>query len=499
MVKTILILAANPKDTSRLRLDQEVREIDSGLQRSRKRDNFILKQVWATRPSDFRRAMLEFKPNIVHFSGHGAGGEGLAFEDDTGNAKFINNEALSGFFKLFSNHVECVLLNACYSEVQANAIAEHIKYVIGMNKSIGDNAAIEFAIALYDALGSGESIDFAHNLACNAIIWLNSDENLTSLIKSNLTDEYLEKNIKFEINMPDKIELATSKWLSSMSDDIISLLTEMDELAGLESAKKYIHQSVSRILLEKKLGKNQNIRFEHIIFTGNPGTGKTTIAILLGRVLELLQVIKNGHIVIASRSDFVGQFMGETALKTRDTVEKSLGGILFIDEAYSLYSNERDSFGTESTSELISQMEKYRNQLIVILSGYPEEMEHFLIGNPGLRARFSTQVQFPDYTFTELADILAMTTEKEGFTLSQEAKLKAQNYFQQRKEKQPNGFGNAREVKALFEKIKANCAERIFKNNENLENRPLITKEDIPESLDLIAAQPCWPRSGLNP
>jgi len=485
MVKTILILAANPKNTSRLRIDQEVREIDSGLQRSRKRDNFILKQVWATRPSDFRRAMLEFKPNIVHFSGHGAGVEGIAFEDDTGNANFINNEALSGFFKLFSNHVECVLLNACYSEVQASAIAKHIKYVIGMNKSIGDNVAIEFAIAFYDALGSGESIDFSYNLACNAIQWISNEVHLTPVIKSNLTDEYLEKNIKSETNKPDKIDLATSKWLSSMSDDINGLLSEMDELIGMETAKKYIHQSVSRILLEKKLGRNKNVRFEHIVFTGNPGTGKTTVAILLARVLELLQVIKNGHIVIASRSDFVAQYMGQTALKTRDTVEKSLDGILFIDEAYSLYSNEKDSFGAESISELISQMEKYRNQLIVIFSGYPEEMELFLTNNPGLRARFSTQVQFPDYTFIELAEILSMNTEREGFTLSQEAKLKAQNYFKQRKDKQPNGFGNAREVKALFEKIKANCAERIFKNNENLENRPMIIEEDIPKAVDL--------------
>src|ERR1700752_4813024 len=111
MVKTILILAANPKDTSRLRLDQEVREIDSGLQRALKRDDFILKQVWAVRPSDFRRAMLDFKPNIVHFCGHGAGSNGIAFENDTGNATLVNADTLGTFFELFSNNVECVVLN----------------------------------------------------------------------------------------------------------------------------------------------------------------------------------------------------------------------------------------------------------------------------------------------------------------------------------------------------------------------------------------------------
>ena len=196
-MKTILILAANPKNTSRLRLDQEVREIDNGLQRARRRDEFFLKQVWAVRRRDFRRAMLDLKPNIVHFCGHGSGKEGIAFEDENGLAKFMSVEALSGFFELFADAVECVVLNACYSEVQAKAIAEHIPHVIGMNKAIGDTAAIEFSVAFYDALGAGESIEFAYKLACNAIQLAGLPESLTPVLESGkrLTSEQSRTNI----------------------------------------------------------------------------------------------------------------------------------------------------------------------------------------------------------------------------------------------------------------------------------------------------------------
>jgi uncharacterized protein YjbI with pentapeptide repeats len=184
MSKTILILAANPRDTSRLRLDREVREIDSGLQRASRRDEFILRQVWAARPTDVRRVMLDVKPDIVHFCGHGAGKEGIAFEDESGNTKLVNTKALAGFFALFSDKVDCVLLNACYSEVQAKAIARHIKYVIGMKRGIGDTAAVEFAVAFYDALGAGESIEFAFSLACNAIQWADIPQSLIPSLKT---------------------------------------------------------------------------------------------------------------------------------------------------------------------------------------------------------------------------------------------------------------------------------------------------------------------------
>lgn len=167
--KTILFLAANPKETTRIRLDQEVRDIQEGLRLASQRDRFVLEQRWAVRPRDVRRAMLDSKPQIVHFSGHGAEDGSLALEDEVGNVKFVAPEALAGLFELFADQVECVLLNACYSEEQADAIVQHVPYVIGMSDAIDDNAALEFAVAFYDALGAGKSVEFAYKLGCNAI------------------------------------------------------------------------------------------------------------------------------------------------------------------------------------------------------------------------------------------------------------------------------------------------------------------------------------------
>ena len=167
--KRILILTANPIDTARLRLDKEVREIDEGLRRAEHRDKFELMHKWAVRPRDVQRAMLQAKPNIVHFSGHGEGEDGLVFEGSDGKFQLVSGSALASLFKLFSTSVECVILNGCYSAVQAEAIAEHIPYVIGMSQGISDKAALEFAISFYDALGAGELVEFAYQLGCNAL------------------------------------------------------------------------------------------------------------------------------------------------------------------------------------------------------------------------------------------------------------------------------------------------------------------------------------------
>jgi predicted DNA-binding protein YlxM (UPF0122 family) len=168
-MKKILILAANPKTTTRLRLDQEVRDIEDGLRRAQYRNEFEVVQRWAARPRDIQRAMLDENPQVVHFSGHGDGEAGLAFEDNEGNVQLVGSEALASLFDLFADQVECVLLNGCYSKVQAEAIVDHIDYVIGMSQPISDVAAINFAVSFYDALGAGRTYKFAYKLACNAI------------------------------------------------------------------------------------------------------------------------------------------------------------------------------------------------------------------------------------------------------------------------------------------------------------------------------------------
>lgn len=180
-VKKILILTANPKNTEKLRLDEEVRQIQEGLKRAKSRDQFEVVSEWAVTTDALRRAMLDHNPQIVHFSGHGAGEQGLALEDDVGKVKLVDTEALADLFGLFSD-VECVLLNACYSEVQARAIAEHIGFVIGMSHAVGDKAARKFSVGFYDGLGAGRDIEFSYKLGCNAIRMEGIPEHLTPVI-----------------------------------------------------------------------------------------------------------------------------------------------------------------------------------------------------------------------------------------------------------------------------------------------------------------------------
>lgn len=208
LIRKILFLAANPKDTPPLRLDEEIREISEGLRRARHRDQFILEQRWAVRPKDIRRAMLDIEPQIVHFSGHGEGNkrdqeedyssattldifvnsktgptvEGLFFEDETGNSQLVDGAALTNLFELFANQIECVVLASCYSITQAKAIVQHIPYVIGMRKAVGDKTAIEFTTGFYDAMAAGRSIEEAYKFGCNALQLEVVSEHLTPIL-----------------------------------------------------------------------------------------------------------------------------------------------------------------------------------------------------------------------------------------------------------------------------------------------------------------------------
>jgi CHAT domain len=182
--KKILILAANPKDTSRLRLDDEVRAIKQRLRLAQGRDGFVVEAEWAVRTGDLQQALFDFAPQMVHFCGHGVGAGGLAFENAVGQAQLVSAAALANLFKLFKAQVECVLLNACYSEQQAMAIAKHIPYVVGMKQAIGDQAAITFADGFYGAVGAGRSIEDAFAFGCNRIQLETIPEHLTPVLKA---------------------------------------------------------------------------------------------------------------------------------------------------------------------------------------------------------------------------------------------------------------------------------------------------------------------------
>ncbi|MEM9092299.1 MAG: AAA-like domain-containing protein [Cyanobacteria bacterium P01_F01_bin.53] len=180
--RRILILAANPKDTGRLRLDEEVREIQEGLKRSAGRDRFKIISQWAVQTDDLRRALLEHEPHVVHFSGHGAGKDGLVLDDGKGRAKLVSGRALTRLFKQFPT-IECVLLNACYSETQAKALMAQVPYVIGMNRAIGDEAAVKFAMGFYDALGYGRTYPQAYEFGLSAIDLEDIPETATPVLK----------------------------------------------------------------------------------------------------------------------------------------------------------------------------------------------------------------------------------------------------------------------------------------------------------------------------
>lgn len=179
----ILILAANPQNTDRLRLDEEVREIQAALEDSRNRDEFEVITRWAVRVDDLQKVLLDHNPDIVHFSGHGSGENGLILEDDTGQARLVSTSALAKLFALFQDTIECVCLNACYSEVQAEAIRASIPYVVGMNQPIGDKAAIKFAKGFYRAIGANRSIEEAYEFGCNAIDLQNHPDVSVPVIK----------------------------------------------------------------------------------------------------------------------------------------------------------------------------------------------------------------------------------------------------------------------------------------------------------------------------
>ncbi|MEG3956800.1 WD40 repeat domain-containing protein, partial [Microcoleus sp. herbarium2] len=202
-VKTILILAANPKNTAPLRLDQEIREIDEGLRRANKREQYKLEQKWAVRSRDFYRAILDYQPHIVHFCGHGAGEEGIVLEDDTGKMALVQTNALASMFKLFAKKgVDCVILNACYSEVQAEAISQYVNYVVGMNRAVGDKAAVAFAVAFYDAIAAEYAVEEAYELGRSQMMSFRENEIPVLKTKKILNSAIDDIAINFEEVIP---------------------------------------------------------------------------------------------------------------------------------------------------------------------------------------------------------------------------------------------------------------------------------------------------------
>ena len=247
--------------------------------------------------------------------------------------------------------------------------------------------------------------------------------------------------------------------------DLDEVLAELDGLCGLEGVKKDV-RSLINLVKVRRLREENGLPVPpmslHLVFMGNPGTGKTTVARLLAKIYHALGVLPKGQLVEVDRSGLVAGYVGQTALKTQEVIGKALGGVLFIDEAYALINQSNgNDFGQEAIEVLLKNMEDHRHELIVIVAGYTRLMERFIHSNPGLESRFNKYLTFEDYNGAQLLEIFCGICRKNGYTLSEQGKKEAEALFQTLYETRDENFGNARDVRNLFERAVARQSDRV--------------------------------------
>ncbi|HEY9577514.1 MAG TPA: AAA family ATPase, partial [Pseudobacillus sp.] len=247
--------------------------------------------------------------------------------------------------------------------------------------------------------------------------------------------------------------------------------------------KKMIREIYAWIFISKKReesGLKAGKQVLHMMFKGNPGTGKTTAARIIGKLFFEMKVLSKGHLIEAERADLVGEYIGHTAQKTRDLIKKAMGGILFIDEAYSLGRGGEKDFGKEAIDTLVKHMEDKQNDFILILAGYPREMNHFFTLNPGLESRFPLVFQFPDYRPEQLMAIAEKMAAEKEYKFSKEAKMKLRDHFVRVREGSYQTFSNGRYVRNLIEKAtRAQAVRLLNENNYKYEELMMIESKDI--------------------
>lgn len=277
-------------------------------------------------------------------------------------------------------------------------------------------------------------------------------------------------------------------------DDLVNnkntgeILMELNSLVGLQGVKKLIEEIYSYIEIQKMRQKEKLVSEPlglHMIFKGNPGTGKTTVARILGKLFKEVGVLPKGHLVEVERADLVGEFIGHTAQKTRDQIKKALGGILFIDEAYSLARGGDKDFGKEAIDALVKGMEDYRDNLILILAGYQDEMDWFVETNPGLRSRFPIHITFPDFSNRELLAIADLMLQQRQYCLSNGAREEFR-FVIEKEHKRHEHSGNARLVRNLIERAIRRQAVRLLRSDGEPSRNELmaIVREDLEGASD---------------
>ncbi len=259
----------------------------------------------------------------------------------------------------------------------------------------------------------------------------------------------------------------------------------LENLLGLQEVRQNIREICACAMMQKQrtaAGLKAEPLSLHMIFKGSPGTGKTTAARAYGAILKEAGLLKKGHLVEVERADLVGEYVGHTALKTREAVQQALGGVLFIDEAYALAQGGERDFGREAIATLVKSMEDHKEELVVILAGYRQEMEAFLAVNPGLRSRFPIQIDFRDYEAEELFRIALKMYEEREYVLENRARWRLKELSETMAREKTVDFGNARAVRNLVEKSIRRQAVRLVQEEQwNREKLMRIEKEDLPD------------------
>lgn len=367
---------------------------------------------------------------------------------------------------------------AALAAQQLNALAQKIRTRLGLTLSAGADVRDYVAAQCTTQKGA------AGLSACTDRIFralseycLRTDETLTGTVTLTAGPEGVLFRLNNGADQP-LFDLLPAAYTGALD----AIRAEINELVGLAPVKEYVFGLADNLQVQQRraaAGLKTASLSMHMIFTGNPGTGKTTIARLVARYLKAIGALKGGQLVEVTRADLVGRYTGHTAPLTNSVIESALGGVLFIDEAYSLYRGEQDSFGLEAIDTLVKGMEDHRDELVVILAGYTREMETFLTANSGLASRFPNRIEFPDYTAVELLQITQVLAKNKGYTLAEACTEPLLGYYARWQESDARTAGNGRLARNTLEKA-------IFHQSRRLVAEPAAALDLIlPSDLEL--------------